>query len=64
MSKKKESVKNSLKQFQEFFYIYARNLTDLEKPKIRENEPETSDSIKSEGTGREQIEENVELLPT
>jgi hypothetical protein len=33
-------------------------LTDLEKPKIRENEPETSDSIKSEGTGREQIEEN------
>lgn len=39
--------------------------TDLYKPKVNENE-EGFDSVKgsSEGTGREQIEENVELLPT
>jgi len=36
------------------------------KPKVSENESEKFDSIKSsgEGTGREQIEEVVELLPT
>ena len=39
--------------------------TGLYKPKVNENE-EGFDSVKgsSEGTGREQIEENVELLPT
>jgi len=41
-------------------------LSALEKPKVSENESEKIDSIKSsgEGTGREQIEEVVELLPT
>ena len=41
-------------------------MTDLEKPKVSGAESEKFDSIKGsgEGTGREQIEERVELLPT